>query len=159
MTQALDDFWAHDPFILPFAADQTYYLYTAARDQPIVHAYRSMDLESWSDEPVEVFGWCGGAVLLRPRYLADVGLLDERYFAYYEDFDMSWRGRLRGWRYRYVPDSVVHHRHAAGLGVGSERFRFLSATSEHERVAAFQAYHPFAGLGLLDDQRVDLRLL
>jgi GT2 family glycosyltransferase len=77
------------------------------------------------DEPVEMFGWCGGAVLLRSRYLADVGLLDERYFAYYEDFDMSWRGRLRGWRYRYVPDSVVHHRHAAGLGVGSERFRFL----------------------------------
>ena len=45
--------------------------------------------------------------------------------AYYEDFDLSWRGRRRGWRYGYAPASVVHHRHAAGLGVGSERFRYL----------------------------------
>jgi GT2 family glycosyltransferase len=82
-------------------------------------------LEADRGQYAEVFGWCGGAVLLRPAYLDDAGLLDERYFAYYEDFDMSWRGRLRGWRYRYVPNSVVHHRHAAGLGVGSERFRFL----------------------------------
>ena len=73
----------------------------------------------------EVFGWCGGAALLRASYLADVGPLDERFFAYYEDFDLSWRGRLLGWRYCYVPTSVVHHRHAAGLGVESERFRFL----------------------------------
>lgn len=55
MTQRLDDFWAHDPYILPFAAESTYYLYTAARDEPAVVAYRSADLEEWSDEPVEVF--------------------------------------------------------------------------------------------------------
>jgi GT2 family glycosyltransferase len=81
--------------------------------------------EGQYDSPEEVFGWCGGAVLLRAAYLADVGPLDEHFFAYYEDFDLSWRGRLLGWRYRYVPTSVVHHRHAAGLGVGSEEFRFL----------------------------------
>jgi len=81
--------------------------------------------EGQYDTPEEVFGWCGGAALLRVAYLADTGPLDERFFAYYEDFDLSWRGRLLGWRYRYVPTSVVHHRHAAGLGVESEQFRFL----------------------------------
>ena len=86
--------------------------------------YLEPDLGQY-DEAAEVFGWCGGAALLRRSYLDDVGLLDERYFAYYEDFDLSWRGRRRGWRYGYVPSSVVHHRHAAGLGVGSERFRYL----------------------------------
>ena len=30
------------------------------------------------DAPAEVFAWCGGSVLLRPAYLADVGLFDER---------------------------------------------------------------------------------
>lgn len=75
------------------------------------------------DEPAEVFAWCGGSVLLRPRYLADVGLFDERFFLYYEDTDLSWRGRTRGWRYGYVPDAVVRHVHAASTGEGSPVFQ------------------------------------
>jgi GT2 family glycosyltransferase len=75
------------------------------------------------DGPAEVFAWCGGSVLLRPAFLADVGLLDERFFLYYEDTDLSWRGRLRGWRYCYVPDAVVRHVHAASTGEGSSIFQ------------------------------------
>lgn len=74
------------------------------------------------DAPVEVFAWCGGSVLLRPAYLEDVGLLDERFFLYYEDTDLSWRGRARGWRYRTAPKSVARHVHAASSGEGSETF-------------------------------------
>ena len=83
--------------------------------------------------PEEVFAWCGGAVLLSTRYLREVGTFDERYFMYYEDTDLSWRGRLAGWRYRYVPESVVRHEHAASSKEGSamfthfvERNRFLT---------------------------------
>jgi GT2 family glycosyltransferase len=76
--------------------------------------------------PAEVFAWCGGAVLLRGEYLAQVGLFDERLFLYYEDTDLSWRGQLAGWRYRYVPEAIVRHRHAASSGVGSPTFRFYT---------------------------------
>ena len=65
------------------------------------------------DEPGEVFGWSGCAVLLRREYLEDVGMLDERLFLYYEDFDLAWRGRARGWRCLYAPASIVHHVHGA----------------------------------------------
>ena len=82
--------------------------------------------EGQYDEPVEVFAWCGGAVLLSKAYLDDVGLFDERLFLYYEDTDLSWRGRLRGWRYVYVPTSQVDHRHAASSGVGSKVFRYYT---------------------------------
>jgi GT2 family glycosyltransferase len=78
------------------------------------------------DEPDEVFAWCGGAVLLRPEYLADVGLFDERFFLYYEDTDLSWRGQGRGWRYRYVPDAVIHHLHASTTVEGSGRFAYFT---------------------------------
>ncbi len=78
------------------------------------------------EEPAEVFAWCGGAVLLRRDYLDTVGLFDERLFLYYEDTDLSWRGRLQGWRYLYEPTSVVRHRHAASSGVGSPVFRFYT---------------------------------
>lgn len=76
------------------------------------------------DEPADVFAWCGCAVLMRREYLEDAGLLDERLFLYYEDIDLSWRGRLRGWRYRYVPQSVVRHLHATSSVEGSELFQY-----------------------------------
>ena len=55
-------------------------------------------------------------------YLREVGLFDERFFMYYEDTDMAWRGRARGWRYRYVPDAVLRHVHAATSVEGSPLF-------------------------------------
>lgn len=76
------------------------------------------------DEPVEVFAWCGAAVLLRASYLQDVGGFDERLFLYYEDLDLSWRGRTRGWRYRTAPAAVVRHRLGASSSVGSPLFRY-----------------------------------
>lgn len=68
----------------------------------------------------EVFAWCGAAVLLPRRYLDEVGTFDERFFLYYEDFELSWRGRERGWRYSYVPTSIVWHRHSATTIEGSK---------------------------------------
>jgi len=76
------------------------------------------------EDPAEVFAWCGGAVLLRQEYLDSVGVFDERLFLYYEDTDLSWRGRLQGWRYVYEPRALVRHRHAQSSGVGSPVFRF-----------------------------------
>jgi hypothetical protein len=74
------------------------------------------------DEPTDVFAWCGGAVLLRPSYLKDIGLFDEDFFLYYEDTDLSWRGRGRAWRYRTVPTAVARHVHAASSEEGSAVF-------------------------------------
>ncbi|HEX2047707.1 MAG TPA: glycosyltransferase family 2 protein [Acidimicrobiales bacterium] len=79
--------------------------------------------EGQFDEVEEVFAWCGAAVLLSPRYLETVGLLEERFFLYYEDFDLSWRGRAEGWRYLYVPGSVVRHVHSASSVEGSRLFQ------------------------------------
>jgi hypothetical protein len=73
--------------------------------------------------PAEVFSWCGGGVALRTDFLREVGLFDERFFLYYEDTDLAWRGRLRGWRYRTCPESVLRHLHAATSGEGSALFQ------------------------------------
>ena len=76
------------------------------------------------ENPEYVFAWCGGAVLLTTGYLRDVGLFDEQLFLYYEDLELAWRGRARGWRYRYVPDAVVRHVHSASTVEGSALFDY-----------------------------------
>lgn len=73
-------------------------------------------------QPEEVFAWCGAAALLRKEYVEELNGFDGGLFLYYEDTDMAWRGRLRGWRYRYVPDAVVRHMHSATSGEGSSLF-------------------------------------
>ncbi|CAB4559382.1 unannotated protein [freshwater metagenome] len=78
------------------------------------------------DPPVDVFAWCGGGVLFRTDYLIDVGLFDPSFFLYYEDTDLSWRGRSRGWRYRTVPSARMRHVHAASTGEVSELTSFLT---------------------------------
>ena len=82
----------------------------------------------------------GGGAAVRRRYLESVGLFDERFFLYYEDTDLSWRGRAQGWRYVYVPESVVHHVHSASSVEGSrlfahyvERNRLLTLTRNAPR--------------------------
>jgi hypothetical protein len=98
------------------------------------------------DTGEEVFAWCGGAVLLRADYLRKVGLFEPRFFMYYEDTDLAWRGRAQGWRYRYVPESVVRHLHATSSGEGSplfqhyvERNRLLLLTRNAPRALVTEA--------------------
>jgi GT2 family glycosyltransferase len=49
----------------------------------------------------------------RREFLNDASLfgevLDESFFAYREDADLAWRGRLLGWKALYVPEAVAWH--------------------------------------------------
>jgi GT2 family glycosyltransferase len=74
-------------------------------------------------EPTEdVFGFCGGAVLLRTDVLRAVGGVPAEFFCYYEDTDTAWRLRLAGWDVLHVPGARVVHRHGASTQPGSPRF-------------------------------------
>lgn len=75
----------------------------------------------------DVFGFNGGCAALRRRALEDVGGFEESLFMYYEDTELSWRLRRRGWRVQHAPDAVVVHRHAASSGTTTPFFRFHNA--------------------------------
>lgn len=76
------------------------------------------------DTREEVFGACGNGVLLRREMLDDVGLFDETFFTYYEDTDLNWRMRLKGWKVIYEPAAVVEHVHAGTSVEWSPSFTF-----------------------------------
>lgn len=66
----------------------------------------------------EPFAYCGGAALIRKSAFIDAGRLDGKFFAQYDDADLSWRLRLRGWGIVYVPDAEVAHYRGGTLGAG-----------------------------------------
>lgn len=61
------------------------------------------------DGATEILAGSGAASLYRVDMLREIGLLDEDFFAYYEDVDISFRAQLAGWKVGYVPRSVVRH--------------------------------------------------
>lgn len=75
-------------------------------------------------EPAEVFGFSGGAALLRVDAVCTVGGFPAQFFLYYEDTDTSWRLRRAGWSIRYEPTAVVHHRHSATADQMSRDFAY-----------------------------------
>jgi GT2 family glycosyltransferase len=77
------------------------------------------------DVPCEVLGPNGCAAAYRRAMLDDVGVFDERYFAYLEDLDLAFRGQLRGWTCRYVPGAVAYHKKSMTSGYHSAFKAFL----------------------------------
>jgi hypothetical protein len=71
------------------------------------------------DHQTDIFAASGGASLYRVSMLEQVGLFDERFFAYYEDVDLSFRAQLAGWKVAYVPTAKAYH----AIGATSGRIR------------------------------------
>jgi N-acetylglucosaminyl-diphospho-decaprenol L-rhamnosyltransferase len=51
----------------------------------------------------------GSCLLLRRAALEQIGLLDERFFVYFEEVDLCRRLKSAGWRVRFVADAVITH--------------------------------------------------
>lgn len=92
----------------------------------------------------EVFGASGGASLYRSTTLNEIGLFDDKFFAYYEDTDISFRAQLAGWKVLYEPSAVVSHRQ----GETSKRM-----------VKGFTVYQTFKNLPMLFWKNVPLGML
>jgi GT2 family glycosyltransferase len=92
------------------------------------------------DAPRDVAFWSGGAALVRAEYLRECDGFDERLFLYYEDVDLGLRGRKAGWRFRYVPASVVEHEHSATAVTGSDLTEFYK---ERNRLLVIARHAPW----------------
>jgi GT2 family glycosyltransferase len=108
--------------------------YPRGRGETDIHKY---------DHDTAVFGASGAASLYRVSMLKKVGLLDEAFFAYYEDVDLSFRAQLAGWKVAFVPASIVYHE--------------ISTTSNKMR--GFTTYQTMKNLPLLLFKNVPRRYL
>jgi GT2 family glycosyltransferase len=106
------------------------------------------------NRPEDVLLPSGCAALYRRTMLDQIGVFDEGFFMYCDDVDLGLRGRVAGWRCRFVPDAVVRHRYSASAGRYSLRKVFLV---ERNRIWVMVKYFPWTAI-LLSPIWTGLRL-
>lgn len=70
----------------------------------------------------EITAFCGACVMFSREFLQTVGLFDKRFFMYFEDGDLSWRGQQVGCKYFIAPKAIAYHFHAGTSKEGSVLF-------------------------------------
>jgi GT2 family glycosyltransferase len=121
-------------------------------------AWRNGHRTAWSRWPaadVEVFAPCAAAALYRLGPFEEIGGFDERYFCYFEDVDLGFRLRLRGYRCLYVHSAVTWHVSSASSGYRSD---FAVYHGERNAVWTFVKNMPDALLWLYLPQHLVLNL-
>ena len=58
----------------------------------------------------------GCAIYIKSEVLREVGLLDERFFSYHEEYDLCRRAEDAGWYCYFVPEAKVWHKVSMSMG-------------------------------------------
>lgn len=58
----------------------------------------------------------GTSMFVRTKFIKDVGLMNEKYFLYFEEPDWAVRGRRLGWKINYEHKSIVYHKGGSSTG-------------------------------------------
>jgi len=123
----------------------------AYKNRRIIDDGQGLIDEGQFDEECEVFGVSGACPLYRTKALEDVKImgeyLDEDFFMYKEDVDLSWRFLLAGWKNLYYPLAVAYH----GRGTGVQRRFFNKEIVAHRNsLSKFQKKYSFKNQHLME---------
>ncbi len=88
----------------------------------------------------------GAAVFVRLGAVKQIGLMEERYFLYFEETDWAIRARRQGLKLGYAPESWVYHKEGASTG-SSPYVRRPSPVTDYygvkNRVVVARKLHPW----------------
>ena len=85
----------------------------------------------------DVFAMTGGAMWISREVFEKIGLLDETFFAYYEDLDFCLRAKRAGFGIDYVAPAVSYHQFSGSLGENHPRRRYLLARNHLRTVGLY----------------------
>jgi GT2 family glycosyltransferase len=113
-----------------------------ALGQPLMQGYRQVDQGQY-DRQGRVGFISGCCLLIKKEVIEKIGLLDEDYFAFFEDLDWNVRAQQAGFQSVYVPSAVIWHKGSNTVGLKSPSYYFLHArnrilfASKHSGFLAF----------------------
>lgn len=102
---------------------------------PKINAYHREDLDPNESYPIDCL--VGAFMMVRREAIKNVGLLDEKFFMYFEDTDWCYRLKEAGWTNYYYPKTTILHYKRA-----SSRNKPMRITYEfHRAMALFYNKH------------------
>ena len=75
-------------------------------------------------QPYQVDFVTGCAMLVRRQVIEDIGLLDTRFFAYYEETEYCYRASKKGWKCLIVPSALIWHKISPEVRASSESVHY-----------------------------------
>jgi hypothetical protein len=66
--------------------------------------------------PIEVDSVVGACMMIRGTALDETGFFDECYFFFFEETDLAYTMRLKGWKIYQVPDAFIYHLQGQSIG-------------------------------------------
>ena len=100
----------------------------------LVHMIGQGEIDQGQYDNLPEIGACsGGAMVIWKHIFNEIGCFDNLYFMYYEDVDLSWRIKIKGFRILPAQASVVYH-------VGSATTQ-TSSSSGVTRLTPFFGFH------------------
>ena len=83
------------------------------------------------DKPVSVDAVVGAVFMIPRQVIEKVGLLDEKYFIYFEDLDYCYRVKKSGFKVYYLPQVEIVHLHgASGKKIKKKAGKWLVESSK-----------------------------
>ena len=81
-------------------------------------------IPSWK-EPIKVEFVTGACMLIKKEVFEKIGLLDERFFMFFEDADFCLRARKAGYSTWVVPEAQIYHKLSASVNKTPKKYQYL----------------------------------
>jgi GT2 family glycosyltransferase len=107
---------------------------------------REIDNGQYDRDDVKFDYVYGASLFIRKEFLKEVGLMNDVYYAYFEEMDWEVRGLRKGWNHGYTYKSLIYHKQ--GVTTGKEiksktRPLFFMCCKYRGWMLFYQLYYPW----------------
>ena len=107
-----------DPTVIQAVGGNAYNRFTGIASESLGRYKKESDAIDLADYESQLDYICGASMLLSKPFLEDIGVMEERYFLYYEEIDWAVRSRSK-YPLRVALDSIVYHKEGSSIGSAS----------------------------------------
>jgi len=106
---------------------------------------KEFTMSDWDKKTIKEVDWIqGSAIMIRKEALKKIGLLDERFFMYFEDADWCRRFWKEGYKVIYLPSAkMAHYYHRASKKWGAVLDLFLNKYARTHIISAFKYFFKY----------------
>ncbi len=107
---------------------------------------REVDNGQYDRDDVKFDYVYGASIFIRKEFLQDVGLMNDVYYAYFEEMDWEVRAQRKGWKHGYCYQSIIYHKQGVTTGKeikSKQRPLFFMCCKYRGWMLFYQLYYPY----------------